>query len=86
MGMFKYITNRTLQSSKGREDGRIKVLVRQESDNAEVDYICPECGKSEHTEQAWRRPFSVKCGGCGFLMRLPKLREEVKKEKKLARA
>lgn len=79
---FKYITNRTLKNKSGKDSGRIRVLVKADSDVAEVDYICPECSDSRHTNEKWARPFSVKCSKCGFLMRLPKLKDEIKKEKK----
>jgi hypothetical protein len=61
MGQFRYVTNRTLKNKSGEVKGRIKVLVREGSDTAEVDYACPECGFSEHKEQEWQRPFIVKC-------------------------
>ena len=79
MRQFKYITNRSLPNKAGEEDkGKIRVLVRNESDTAEVDYACPECKASEHIEKLWARPFSVKCSKCGFLMRIPKLKGKKK--------
>ncbi len=80
MGMFKYITNRVLRDKAGEEKGKLRVVVRNESDTAEVDYVCPECGFSEHVETPWERPFSVKCSKCGFLMKPPKMKSEIKRE------
>ena len=75
MGMFKYCTNRTLPDKNGEPDkGKLKIAVRTGSDTAEVDYTCPECGHSDHVEQPWKRPFSVKCSECGALMRAPRLK------------
>lgn len=74
MGQYKYITKRMLQSSAGEEKGKILVVVKADSDNAEVDYTCPECLASAHAVQPWKRPFSVKCRKCGFMMKLPKLK------------
>ncbi len=85
MGNYRYITNRVLLSKAGEEKGNIGVLVPNESSIAKVKYTCPECGHKEMTESEWKRPFSIKCSSCGFLMRLPKLKDEVKKEKKKAR-
>ncbi|RLJ06613.1 MAG: hypothetical protein DRP13_01705 [Candidatus Aenigmatarchaeota archaeon] len=82
MGRFRYITNRTLLNSENKETGRISVLVRADSDTAEVKYKCPECGFEEQTQKPWKRPFSVKCAKCGFLIRLPRLKDEIKKAKK----
>ncbi len=90
MGNYRYITNRTLLNKAGEEKGNMAVLVPNDSSTARVKYRCPECSHQEQTEQEWKRPFNVKCSGCGFLMRLPKLKDEVKKEKnrekKLARS
>ena len=84
--MYKYVTNRTLKNKAGEEKGRIKVLVPADSDTAHVDCICPECGLSEHKELPWQRPFSVKCSKCGAVMKIPKLKDEIKKEKKAAKS
>jgi hypothetical protein len=43
MGLYKYVTNRTLKNKAGEEKGKIKVLVPNDSDTAQVDYVCPEC-------------------------------------------
>jgi RNase P subunit RPR2 len=83
---YRFISNRILKNSRGEEKGRMAVRVKAGSDMAEVIYTCPECGHSERTEQPWKRPFSVKCSKCGSLMRLPKLKDEIKKEKKAAKA
>jgi predicted RNA-binding Zn-ribbon protein involved in translation (DUF1610 family) len=85
MGNYKYITNRVLLNKAGEESGNIAVLVPNDSNTAKVKYKCSECGHSEMTESEWKRPFSVKCSGCGFTIKLPKLKDEIKKEKKKAR-
>lgn len=82
MGQYKYVTNRSVKNKSGEEKGKIRILVKTGSDTAEVDYVCPECVNSEHTETPWRRPFSVKCSKCGFLLRIPKLKDEIKRDKK----
>lgn len=86
MGNYRYITNRTLLDRAGQEKGSIAVLVPNGSDMARVRYKCPECGHSERGEHPWKRPFSLKCSACGFLIRLPRLKDELKKEKKRPRA
>ncbi len=82
MGQFRYVTNRCVKDSAGEEKGKMKVLVRQDSDTAEVDYVCPECGNSQHVEQEWKRPFAVKCSKCELSIKLVRLKDEIKKEKK----
>jgi len=82
MGNYSYITNRTLQNKAGKETGRIAVRVRTGSTTAEYNYTCPECGDSRNGTQEFRRPLQVKCQKCGYLMKLPKLKDELKKEKK----
>lgn len=79
---FRFVSNRILKDKADQEKGRMRVLVRTGSDIAETDYECPECGFKERVETEWRRPFSVRCSKCGFLMRLPKLKDEIKREKK----
>ncbi len=81
MGNFKYITNRTLFNDAGEKKGNIAVLVRKDSDDADVKYRCPECGFSEQTKKPWKKPFSVKCEKCGLLIRLSKLKDDIKREK-----
>jgi len=79
---YRFVSNRVLKDSKEEEKGRIRVFVRTGSDIAETDYECPECGFKEHVKSEWKKPFSVTCSKCGSVMRLPKLKDEMKKEKK----
>ncbi|MEE9323756.1 MAG: hypothetical protein V3U72_04380 [Candidatus Aenigmarchaeota archaeon] len=79
---YRFVSNRILKNSEGEEKGRMRVLIKVDSDIAETDYECPGCGFKEHVEPEWERPFSVKCSKCGFLMKLPKLKDEMKREKK----
>lgn len=72
--MYKYITNRTILNKAGEETGRIQAMVKEGSDNVEGKYICAECKHEGQINQPFKRPLSVKCEKCGFLMRLPKLK------------
>ncbi|MEM5871633.1 MAG: hypothetical protein QW051_02045 [Candidatus Aenigmatarchaeota archaeon] len=83
MGKYRFVSNRILKNSKGEEKGKMRVLVLEGSETAQVDYNCPECGFSKHIETKWKRPFSVTCEKCKFVMRLPRLKDEIKREKKL---
>jgi len=75
MGMFKYVTNRTLVSKDGNEEaGRIKAFVKSDSNSLEGEYKCPECGNEGSINQEFIRPISVKCEKCGHAMKLPKLK------------
>ena len=86
MGNYRYITNRILLNKAGEEKGNIAVMVPNDSSTAKLRYRCPECGHKENGEQEWKRPFNVKCAGCSHLMRLAKLKDEAKREKKKAQA
>jgi hypothetical protein len=86
MGNYKYITNRVLLNKAGQETGNIAVMVPNGTDMARIRYRCPECSHTHQGEIEWKRPFSVKCSGCGVVIKLPRLKDEIKKEKKLARA
>jgi peptide subunit release factor 1 (eRF1) len=81
MGLYRYVTNRTLENRNGEVKGRIKVLVPNDSETAQVDYVCPECGFSAHNEQEWKRPFVVVCSKCGAKLKIPKLKDDIKKDK-----
>ncbi len=85
MGNFSYITNRTVQNKAGELKGKIAVLVRTGTMTAEYKYVCPECGDSRDGQQEFKRPIMIRCQKCGYLMKLPKLKDELKKEKKKAR-
>jgi predicted RNA-binding Zn-ribbon protein involved in translation (DUF1610 family) len=84
-GNYRYITNRSIAGSSGRA-GNIAIRVPNGSDTADVRYRCPECQHTELTKQEWKRPFSVKCSKCGFLIRVPRLKDEIRKDKLRARA
>lgn len=79
---YRFMSNRILKNSNQEEKGKMRVLVKRDSDIAETDYECPQCGFKEHVEPEWKRPFSVKCSKCDFIMKLPKLKDEMKREKK----
>ncbi|MBU0953548.1 MAG: hypothetical protein KKA90_03965 [Nanoarchaeota archaeon] len=81
MATFRFITNRVVKSPEGKE-GRIKMLVRVGSDMAEGEYKCPACGDNGKINQPFKKPIMVKCTACSFLMRLARLKDEMKKKKK----
>lgn len=85
MRQFRFVSNRTAKNSKGEETGNIKVLVRTGSETAETKYKCPECLFEEQTELPWVRPFLVTCSKCKFKIKMPKLKEEMKREKDQAK-
>ncbi|MBI4020583.1 MAG: hypothetical protein HY367_04580 [Candidatus Aenigmarchaeota archaeon] len=85
MGLYKYITNRQLQNGAGKVTGSIAVAVRNDSATADVRYTCPECSNKQQAAQEWKRPFSMKCSKCGLLMRLPRLKDQAKKQTKADR-
>lgn len=79
MGKYKYCTNRLIPNKNGEpEKGKIKVWVKKGSDTAEADYTCPECQESGHVKKKWKRPFSVKCPNCGYLIRVSRLKGKKK--------
>ena len=75
MGNFRYVTYRAVANKAGKEDaGKIKAFVKNGSDTLEGEYKCPECGNEGKVNQAFKRPINVKCGKCGFLLKMPKLK------------
>jgi predicted RNA-binding Zn-ribbon protein involved in translation (DUF1610 family) len=83
---YRFVSNRVIKNSKNEDKGKMRVLVPNGSETAQVDYVCPECGNSHHEETPWQRPFSLKCSKCGFILKLPRLKDEIKKDKKQAKA
>lgn len=77
-----YHTNRTAKNKNMQPTGKIRVLALKKDGIARVEYICPECKNEDYAEVPWKKPFSVKCVKCGFLIRVPKMREEAKREAK----
>ena len=76
-----YHTNRSAKNARGEPTGKIRVLATKDN-VARVEYVCPECMHEADAEQEWKRPFSVKCSKCGFVMKMPKLKDEIKRDKK----
>ena len=76
----EYHTMRTVANKKGEYKGSVRVLVLKGSDTAMVEYRCPECGHEGYAEKPWKRPFAFKCERCSFLIRVPRLRSEIKKK------
>lgn len=64
-----YHTLRSLENG-----GKVRVLVWDEN-VARAEYVCPKCGFYGYSEQQWKRPFSVKCEKCGFIIKVPKLKK-----------
>ena len=76
----EYHTNRSIKPK-----GRIRVLARKDK-VAMTEYECPKCGHKDYSESEWKRPFAVKCSSCGFRITVPKLKQQVKRERKKEQA
>ena len=75
-----------MTNKKGELKGKIRVLVPKDGELrgiALVEYVCPECEHYAYMETKWKRPFSVKCVNCGLLIRVPRLRDQAKRETKM---
>ena len=75
-----YHTCRDVQGKSGKK-GSIRVLVLKTDNIARTEYICPECGHHGYIELEWKRPFSVKCEKCNATIRVPRLKDLVKRDK-----
>jgi len=76
-----YHTNRNVVGAK---PGKIRVLVPKTDSIARCEYVCPSCGSSGYVEQPWKRPFFVKCEKCSAKISVPRIRDEAKRQRKLA--
>ncbi|MCK4635012.1 MAG: hypothetical protein KAT37_04010 [Candidatus Aenigmarchaeota archaeon] len=77
---YKYHTWRDLEDEDGNKKGELRVLVLDDG-IAHAEYQCPNCKHETMIEQLWKRPFNVKCEKCGQLIRVSKLKDQVKKKK-----
>ncbi|HLD83381.1 MAG TPA: hypothetical protein VI979_00840 [archaeon] len=76
-----YHTNRSVDGT-----GKIRVLVPKSDGIARVEYKCPKCAHESYVEQEWKRPFAIKCEGCGAKIAVPKLKQQFKRDMKKAKA
>ncbi len=75
-----YHTWRELEKD-GEKKGEIRILVLEDN-KARAEYKCPDCGHHGYLEREWKRPFNVKCDNCGNTIRVPRLKDQIKREKK----
>ena len=78
----RYHTWRKLSNRKGEIAGELRVLVLKKDGIARVEYVCPYCGEYGYLEKEWKRPFRFKCEHCGKTIRVPKMKEQAKREMK----
>jgi DNA-directed RNA polymerase subunit RPC12/RpoP len=81
-----YHTWRDAKNAKNEPTGKIRILVPPHSTTAMVEYTCPECKHAGYKEQEWKRPFKMKCDKCNFMITVPKMKAEAKREAKAANA
>ncbi len=77
---YVYHTWRDLEDGDGNKKGEVRVLVLDDN-VARVEYKCPACGREAYEEREWKRPFNVKCESCNRTIRVPKLKDQIKKKK-----
>lgn len=88
---LEYVTNREVANKAGESKGRIKIMKMREDGFAQIDLTCPECGANEKGKRDWSEPFTsgtgskqifnMKCGKCGYAMKMLKLKKEAAKKK-----
>lgn len=81
-GDAAYHTARDVEVN-GELKGKIRVLVLKADNIARMEYICPKCSHHGYSDtEEWKRPFSVPCEGCEKAIKVPKLRDQAKREAK----
>ena len=68
-------------SVDGEKKGEIRILVLEDK-VARTEYMCPDCGNHGYVEKEWKRPFSIKCEKCGNTIKVPRLKDQMKRETK----
>ena len=81
-GKYKFVCNRQVENKARELTGRVKAYVPADEDTLYGEYTCAECGHNDKINQVWKRHLNVKCSKCGFTMKIPKLKDQVKREKK----
>jgi transcription elongation factor Elf1 len=84
---LEYITTRELE---GKFPGKIRIFKMKDEDFAQLDFTCPECGKSEKRNENWTSPFVqvdgvnqkffVTCSQCKATQKFLKLKKEARKK------
>ncbi|MBI5332772.1 MAG: hypothetical protein HZB65_04315 [Candidatus Aenigmarchaeota archaeon] len=77
-----YHTRRDALNKAGKKAGKMRILVLKADNIARVEYICPECSHHGYHESQWQRPFSFKCNKCNSTIKVPKMKEQFKREMK----
>lgn len=77
-----YHTCRELKNEEGEKTGEIRVLALKSDGIARTEYVCPKCSNHGFVEKEWKRPFSAKCEKCGNRMKVPRIKDKVKRERK----
>lgn len=85
---LEYITTRIL---KEKVIGKIRIIKLKEEVEGNVEYTCPNCGYGEKKKIEWKEPFvqgkgisqtfNLNCNKCNFLIKITKLKKEIKKKK-----
>lgn len=72
-----YFTNRALANKKGEKTGKILMWREKGDPEFNVKMKCPECGATQESRRSFeRRPYRVKCDGCGLLVAVSKLKAD----------
>ncbi|MFH0837355.1 MAG: hypothetical protein V1870_04455 [Candidatus Aenigmatarchaeota archaeon] len=79
-----YHTWRDALNKESKKTGKMRIVVLKSDNLARVEYLCPECGHYGYQELPWERPFSFKCEKCSFNVKVPKMKEQFKREMKAA--
>lgn len=74
---FLYHTNRDIEDGKGK----LRILVIEDN-IARTEYICPHCQKYGYQENPWERPYSFKCQSCKKAIKVPKMKDQAKRDMK----
>lgn len=81
-GKILYHTCRDVENDEDEETGIIRVLTLKEDEVARTEYVCPECNHHAYLEKEWKRPFSVKCEECGNRIKVPRIKDKMKRKRK----
>lgn len=78
----EFTTWQDKRNDDGEVIGTVRVVMEEDDDLAQVEYICPRCQNHDFKKAEYNRPFWVECENCEKSFTVPKLKDKVDREKK----
>ncbi|MFP4045568.1 MAG: hypothetical protein ACLFS3_00725 [Candidatus Aenigmatarchaeota archaeon] len=81
-GNVKFTTWQDKRNDDDEIIGTVRVVMEEDDELAQVEYICPRCQHHGFKKTEYKRPFWVECKNCEKSFTVPKLKGKVERNKK----